>query len=548
MAGSEADVLVAGGGPSGLMMALELAERGIRCRIVDKLPERSDKSRALVVQARTMELFQRHGFAAELLERGRKTVEISAFVKGRPAFELSIGDIGVEDTPFPFVLFVSQAETEKVLEGRLERLGMRVERPVELTGYTQHAEGALCRLRHGDGREEELPVRYLVGCDGAHSVVRKGAGLKFEGAAYPQDFVLADVELDWSASHERLHFFLARDGLLVVIPFQEPGLYRLIASRAGAPPGAGGDPTLPEFQQLFDQLSPLAARLHGPRWLARFRLHHRGVDRYRAGRAFVVGDAAHIHSPAGGQGMNTGLQDAANLGWKLALVLQGRAPDSLLDTYHEERHPVGRRLLNVTDRIFSIGASRRRWVLALRNFIVPRIAPWALANRDRRRRAFRFVSQLGIRYRQSSGVAEEGVFLGRPAAGERAPDAPLLRVRDGAAVSVFDALHGNSHHLLAFGGPDSTDWAGLQSTVSSLAARAGDLLELHLIVGNRAVDPAAPDTVHADPSGTAHSRYALSGPGLYLVRPDGYIGFRSTTGSPEALEAYLQRTFPRSLP
>src|SRR5919199_2695232 len=226
----ETDVLVVGGGPTGLVMAAQLAARGIGCRIIDKAPVRSQHSRALVVQARSLELLQKMGVADELVARGRRTIKATPFVEGRPAANLEFGDIGVDDTPYPFLLFVSQAETERLLEKHLESLGVKVERPVELLSFEGDAEGVSARLLHGDGRQETARVRYVVGADGAHSTVCHTLGLSFEGDAYPQDFVLADTEIDWSGEDDRLYFFLSRKGLLAVFSLAGPSTYRLIAT------------------------------------------------------------------------------------------------------------------------------------------------------------------------------------------------------------------------------------------------------------------------------------------------------------------------------
>ena len=543
-------MLVVGAGPTGLVMAVELATRGVVCRIIDKAPERSRHTRALVLQARSLELLQKVGVADELVARGRRNLKATPFVEGRRAVDLELEDIGVDDTPYPFLLFVSQAETERVLEERLKGLGVEVERPVELLSFAQDPEGVDARLRRGDGREEGVRAHYVVGADGAHSAVRKGAGLSFEGDAYPQDFVLADAELDWEGEEDRFHLFLSRGGVLAVLPLAGPSSYRLIATRAeNAPPGAG-DPTLGEFQRLADELSPLPLRMRDPGWLARFRLHHRGVNRYREGRAFVAGDAAHIHSPAGGQGMNTGIGDAFNLAWKLALAVEGRVPESFLDSYHDERHPVGQRLLKTTDRMFSLAATRNPLLIRLRNFLLPRVAPRVLGSRPRRERAFRLVSQLGIKYPDSPVVGEDlggadRAFRDGPAAGHRAPDGPLVLAEDGRDVSLFSRLRGPRHHLLLFGGrkPTGEGPGATAAGLDELVAEYGGLLEPHSILARKPAGMGISASAYVDESGIVHERYGLEGAGCYLIRPDGHVAFRVPGSDLRALRSFLQGLF-----
>jgi len=528
----DTEVLVAGGGPTGLMLALGLASRGIACRVVDRAPVRSDRSRALVVHARSLELLQKMGIADELIAAGRRTMAANVFINGRPALRFAFGDVGkVTDTPFPFALLVSQVDTERVLEARLASLGTQVEHPLELLGFAQDADGVRARLRHGDGREEEIRARYLVGCDGAHSAVRKGAGLTFEGAPYPQDFVLADVNVEWEKDDGGLYIFVSRAGLLAAFPFAEPGSYRLIATRPDGVPDDAGDPTLDELREIVRQTSPASMELRDPRWLARFRLHHRAANHYRAGRAFVAGDAAHIHSPAGGQGMNTGIQDAANLAWKLALVLRGHAPDGFLDSYEAERLPVGRRLLRTTDRLFAGTAARGRVSLALAGFLLPRLGGFALGRPGLAARGFRFISQLEIAYPSSSVVGEARPRLrGGPGAGHRAPDAPVGR--GGSETTLFSLCAGPAHHLLVFGG-DGTN------ALRTLAAEHLGEVEAHHITRNSAVAGA-----WIDDSGEAHRRYAVTNAGYYLIRPDGHVAFRTPGLNPEPLARHLVKHFP----
>ncbi|HEX9102595.1 MAG TPA: FAD-dependent monooxygenase, partial [Polyangia bacterium] len=426
-------ILVVGAGPTGLSLAIELGRRGVPFRVVDKATVRSDKSRALAVQARSLELMRPWGVADELVANGQKALAAQFFVERKPSTVVEFGDIGVDDTPYPHLLFTSQADTERLLDAALARLGGRVEWGVELAAAADRGDHVAVTLRHAD-RAEEARFAWVVGCDGAHSAVRHAAGLPFAGAAYEQDFVLADLKIAWDAP-ERVYFFLGRGKNAVVLPLRD-GQQRIIGTYgAPPPPGAGDEPSLAELEALMREVCPLAHTLGEPSWKARFRLHHRGVSRYRAGRLLVAGDAAHIHSPAGGQGMNTGIQDAVNLGWKLALVARGAAPATLLDSYDEERRPVGQRLLSFTDRLFSVATSANPLVVWARNRLVPVFAPLMMRTAARRKVAFRFISQLGIRY--------SGALVGD--CGERAPDA----IVDGGRHLV-DSFRSPLHHLVVF--------------------------------------------------------------------------------------------------
>lgn len=494
-------VLVVGAGPTGLALGIELERHGVDCRVIDRAAVRSDRSRALVVQARSLELMRAWGVADELVACGQQTMAAQIWVEKHPAANIELSDIGVDDTPYPFLLFVSQAVTERLCEAALQRLGGRVERPVELKAARPVDDGVEVTLAHAGGEVETARFDWVVGCDGAHSTVRHAAGLEFAGGRYEQDFLLADVAIRWNAPR-KLYFFFGRGKNAVVMPLAD-GFSRIIgitgqAVRDDAP----DEPPLEDFSSLLGEVCPFVFELQRPRWLARFRLHHRAAARYRAGRLLLAGDAAHIHSPAGGQGMNTGIQDAINLAWKLALVERGQAPSSLLDSYDEERRPVGERLLQFTDRLFGFASSPNPLVVWLRNRILPRVAPRFLRDKDRRRLAFRFISQLGIRYTGSSIVGD---------CGERAPDAVV------GGHHLIDAFAAPKHHLLLFGGTGGHAAAAARRWAPHLDGRVLD-------------------------DDTARQRYGIEGrDGWVLVRPDGYVGARGQTLDLGPLDGYFAR-------
>ncbi len=385
--------------------------------------------------------------------------------------------------------------------------------------------------------------------------MRKGAGIPFEGAAYLQDFVLGDVEVDGPLDCGAAHSFALRRGVALFLPLGHPTTWRVIGAsgaggRSGTPgrgreraaPGNGeeapdtADLSLEELQKVVDDATGGGLVLRDPAWLSHFRLHHRQAAHYRAGRSFLAGDAAHIHSPVGGQGMNTGIQDAWNLAWKLALVVRGEAGEALLDSYEAERWPVGRRLLRYTDRAFSLFAraiSGGRVATGLRRVVAARVLPRVLASSRVREYAFHLVSQLGIGYRDSPVVAEgEPRLRAGPRAGDRLPDAKVER--NGRPTYLQQELAGPSLHLLLCGAPEGWD----QAQAAPIAARHSGLLAIHHLT--RGPSP----EVLVDIGDEALSRLGVEGAqdsGQYLVRPDGHVGFRCAGRELGALMTYLDR-------
>ena len=340
--------------------------------------------------------------------------------------------------------------------------------------------------------------------------------MKFEGEAYPQDFILADVHLDWEGVQDRAVACLGR-GLMIILPLKD-GLVRLVASRAGVVEEA--NPTLEDFKEFFSEMAPGQGRLYDPTWLARFKLHHRGVNTYRDGRLFVAGDAGHMHSPAGGQGMNTGIQDAINLGWKLARVIRGQDPDTFLDTYHNERWPVGQRLLRGTDQIFSFGASTNRFFIFMRNLLLPWLLPWYAGSAERRAGLFLFMSEFDIQYRGSAIVDTAPGFDGPVQGGDRAQDGKVL-IEDGKEVWLMSLCHGPSHHLILFSGIDAkaADLHELRAAETRFQNVNHDAAVSYLISGTSARSGSS----YVDPTGKMHELYGFEQPGYVYVRPDGYV-------------------------
>jgi len=528
------DVLIIGGGPTGMMLALELAMQNVTFRIVDKEPIRSDKSRALVVHPRSLELLNRHSIAHELIELGRLALGLRLFVNKKLVTEFELGDLGFDDTAFTSVLFISQADTERFLDKALSRYGKAVERPVTAEKLEQDESGVRVWLKGADGVEEQVRCKYVVGCDGAHSVVRRAAELEFEGAAYSQDFVLADVHIEWDHPADCLTLFMAQ-GMLIGFPMSG-GLFRLVATRP-SDLSNHDEPTLADFQDLFDRMAPGTGKLYDPVWISRFRLHHRATDHYRMGRLFLAGDAAHIHSPVGGQGMNTGMQDSVNLGWKLARVIRGEKDDSLLDSYDVERHKVGERLLRTTDRFFRLGATSNYFLSILRNTFVPWVLSWVASERSRRARIFRFISQLGIRYRNSPIVGTASTYRGPLRGGDRAPN-ETIQGADGE-TNLLELCIGPTHHLILFSGTGltATDGQSLEGTAVKFLKANPDWVKVHKILSASSPQSSG----YVDPEGKVHSRYGFTEPGYALVRPDGHVAHIGPLSAMEELQEWVKK-------
>ncbi|HTN89999.1 MAG TPA: FAD-dependent monooxygenase [Sorangium sp.] len=529
------DALVVGGGPTGLTMAGELARRGLTVRIVDKATEPPpDHSRALAVQTRTMEIFGSMGIADTAMEHAVRVGGINVLLAHGRRARLPIFDFPELSTPNPGIFVIQQFDTERVLASRLPALGVTLERGVELASYAQDSAGVTCALRRADGSTEEVRAKWLLGCDGARSPVRKGADIAFEGDTYDDHCMLGDLVVDWPLPDGEIYLSPSRRGVAAAFPVPGSHRFRVILILPEAPPAHGAPPSLEEFEGSMRETIPVPFKVQRAIVLSRYRLHHRVATQLRKGRVFLAGDAAHIHSPAGGQGMNTGIQDAYNLAWKLAAVEQGRMPAWVLDTYETERLPVARRLVGFTDRLFGLMAAHGPVAGTLR-IVAPRLLSRALGLSAVQRRVLGFVSQLKIRYRKSPLSVQIGTPPERgPRAGDRAPDA-ALRGEAGEQVRLFERMRGAEFTLLLFAGRQADGAA--RDRVRRLAAQLGGPDLRVVVVG-------APEAGgYADPDGHAHAAYGVQSTAAVLVRPDGYLGVRSDPLDEGELGRALDRLF-----
>jgi 2-polyprenyl-6-methoxyphenol hydroxylase-like FAD-dependent oxidoreductase len=527
MSVSEFPVLIVGAGPTGVMLAIELARRGVEVSVLDKQPACSPESRAIGIHARTLEIFDLVGVAEQVLEAGHRLDGFLVHTRARRTLRIRFAEL---DSPYPFLITLSQAETQRILDERLGHLGIRIQRGVEVLDVREAEDGVEVRTAGGLVR-----AGWVVGCDGAHSIVRRRLGLSFEGADYAQDWLMAEARIDWPLARNYFHVFAYVDPPFPVFPMPG-GRCRVFVPEVANRARHGLAPDFEEIERLAASRGPAGMKLSDPSLLATFRCYRRSSKVMRSGRILIAGDAAHIHSPAGGQGMNTGLHDAFNLGWKLALVCQGHAPATLLDTYEQERVPVAASVLALTHglvRIFTLSSPPKRW---LRD----RLLPAAAAVPGARLRYANRMSQLSHNYR--GGPLAPAPSRARPGslvAGDRLPDVGGLRCR-GEAVSIFDLLRSAAHTLFVFPGQRQRS-AAAEASVAHFAAWQTLVVTIVIASGTGVADSEV-----TDPELRAHRRYGALHGRLVLVRPDGYIARTASLGRAQLLESYLRGLVPPS--
>jgi 2-polyprenyl-6-methoxyphenol hydroxylase-like FAD-dependent oxidoreductase len=499
----DTDVLIAGAGPTGLVLALWLARLGVRARIIDKTAEPGTTSRALAVQARTLEFYRQIGIADDVVERGRRVVAANLWVAGKYAAHVTLGAMGQGISPYPYALVYPQDEHERMLVAHLAEAGVEVERGTELTEFEDRGDRVLAHLKKPDGSEETCEARYIAGCDGANSKVRAALNIGFPGGTYNHLFYVADVNARGPVMNGELHVALDLTDFLAVFPLHDDGCARLVGTVREVAEHQRDNFTWNDVsKRVIEWLKIDVERVN---WFSTYRVHHRVANQFARGRAFILGDAAHIHSPVGGQGMNTGIGDAINLAWKLAAVVKGRAKESILETYEPERIAFARRLVATTDRGFTGVTSDGTIARIVRLDVVPLVMPLMFRVAPLRRYFFRTISQTEVNYR-GSGLSEGragGVF-----GGDRLPWVPM----DGASVDNFAPLKSIDWQVHVYG--------GAHEEVRAICER--QKLALHEF-------PWRGDMIGA----------GLERDAVYLVRPDGYVALARAGDAANALASYL---------
>jgi 2-polyprenyl-6-methoxyphenol hydroxylase-like FAD-dependent oxidoreductase len=499
------EVLIVGAGPTGLVLALWLTRLGARVRIVDKTAEPGTTSRALVVQARTLELYRQVGLADAVVERGRKASAVNLWVAGKRAARVAFGDFGTGLSPFPYAVIFPQDEHERLLVERLAKAGVQVERRTELASFEDQGDRVLAHLKRAEGAEETCSAAYLAGCDGARSTVRQTLGIGFQGGIYEHLFYVADIEASGPAMNGEVHVGLDAADFLALFPLKADGRARLIGTVRDEAEGQHENLSWNDVSRRVVEWMRIG--VDRVNWFSTYHVHHRVADHFGKGRAFLLGDAAHIHSPVGGQGMNTGIGDAVNLAWKLAAVVQGRANASLLDSYEQERIAFARRLVATTDRVFTGVTSRGAIARLVRLHMVPLLAPLLFKITTVRRFMFRTVSQTTLNYHASS------LSKGRAGAIQGGDRLPWVETEvNGVQADNFTPL-------------TSTDW---QVHVYGDAAP-----ELRMTCDARKL------ALHIFSWRMEMRRVGLRRDAAYLLRPDGYVAVADPEGSALAITSYL---------
>ena len=510
------DVIIIGAGPTGLSLACQFIRYGIDFVVVEKNESFTRFSKAIGVQARTLEIYEQLGLAQPAIEEGEIANMIRLIEGGEVRGEMHLGNFGKDLSAYPYMLMLEQSKNEELLYRYLQRHGREVWWKTELESFSQDESGVTARVKRDSGESQTITGKYLVGCDGASSPVRHGLGLTFEGSTFERLFYVADARVDWELPHDSLHVCLAREVFTAFFPMKGENRYRIVGTFPESKNQEQGEVLYEEIEQQIKDEAKLALEISDVRWFSLYKVHSRRVNSFSKGRCFLAGDSAHIHSPTGAQGMNTGIQDAYNLAWKLALVIKGVVGESILETYNEERLANAKRLLETTDRIFEFAAGPN-WLMGLiRTTVFPTVAGYVTSIEPIRKRFFPLISQIGISYRESALSQHEN---DEPdvQAGDRMP---YFLVN---GENIFHKLNAPKFHLLVFSNGDKQDICG------EFEREFGGVADCHVVP----IDPRVREIFEKE------NDFAV------FLRPDNHIAFISSDLSLNAVREYLNRIAER---
>lgn len=509
------DVVITGAGPTGLALACQFVRYGIDFVMVDQREGITPYSKALGVHARTLEIYEQLGLAQSAVEQGAIASKARLLENGEVRAEVDLSNLGTGLTAYPYVLFLEQSKNEQLLYDYLKRNGKTVYWQTELVSFSQTKENVTVSVKTIDGASQEIEAKYLVGCDGPKSPVRHGLGLRFAGSTFERVFYVADAEIDWHLPHDALQVSLLKDSLLVFFPLQGKNRYRIVGMFPEEFSKDDSEVLYAEIEQRIHKEAGFALNVHDVEWFSTYKVHSRHVSQFSEGRCFLAGDAAHIHSPVGAQGMNTGIQDGYNLAWKLALVLNGKANETILETYNQERLENAKHLLQTTDRAFQVAAGQN-WLLAfLRTTVLPFIFPAIIRLDPVKKILFPLLSQIGIRYRHSALSQHTGDEPFKVKAGDRMPYFLV------AGQSIYDVLRQPKFHWLIFSNTPSE----FQTLKLEFEHWNTELVDFNIIPFDQQI---------AAIFGT-HQPFNI------LLRPDNYIALISAETSLNVIKTYFEQ-------
>src|SRR5215216_7898142 len=506
------DVIIIGGGPTGLSLACQLIRYGIDFVVVEKNDTVTPFSKAIGVQARTLEIYDQLGLAQPAIERGTIADRVRLIEGGEVRGEMHLANFGKDLSQFSYMLMLEQSKNEELLYEFIKSHDRNVLWQTELESFSQDETGVTAQIKTASGELQTIRGKYLAGCDGASSPVRHGLGLTFGGSTFERLFYVADARVDWKLPHDALHVCLAKDVFVAFFPMPGEDRYRIVGTFPESKNEEEGEVVYEEIEREIKEQAKLSLEISDVRWFSLYKVHSRHVNKFSEGRCFLAGDSAHIHSPAGAQGMNTGIQDAYNLAWKLALVIKGEADETLLDTYNEERLANAKRLLETTDRMFELAAGSHWLMSFIRTTIFPPVAGFMASLETVSKRVFPLISQIGVNYREGSLSQHTGDESEHVNAGDRLP----YFLVDGQ--SIFDKLKAPKFHLVIFSNNHHAE------TCSDFEHMFGHLADCQLIP----IDARVTELFEKE------NEFCV------FLRPDNHIAFISSEISPSKVAEYFK--------
>ncbi|MBW4528591.1 MAG: FAD-dependent monooxygenase [Phormidium tanganyikae FI6-MK23] len=511
----QTDVMIIGAGPTGLALACQCVRYGLDFVVIEKRAGVTAASKALGVHARTLEIYEQLGLAQPAVEQGEIARKARMLKSGEVRAELNLSNLGTGLTAYPYVLFFEQSKNEQLLYDYLKQNGKTVRWQTELVSFAQTDAKVTAQVKTVDGLSQTITANYLIGCDGPRSLVRQTLGLGFGGSTFERLFYVADAQIDWTLPHDALQVCLTKDSLLVFFPLKGENRYRIVGTFPEAFSKDEGDVLYAEIEQRIQQEADFELHVHDVEWFSTYKVHSRHVSQFSQGRCFLAGDAAHVHTPVGAQGMNTGIQDGYNLAWKLALVLNGKADKTLLQSYNDERLENAKHLLQTTDRAFDVAAGSNWLFTFLRTAVLPLVFPSLIKLNPVKQFLFSLISQIGIQYRHSLLSQHAGDASFNVKAGDRMPYFLV------AGQSIYDKLRQPKFHLLMFSKTPS-DFDALKTELENWDTKWLDF-------NNILLEPQVAVV------------FGMNQAFSVLLRPDNYVALMSTETSLRPIKTYFEQ-------